>query len=105
MHKRISLGLVGLLTGLILFAASPAVQADAHAASATTTAITAAPVSAAQKLDRWITYAHYPSKAVCHAQGKFLTYKKKLAKAYKCVRKVKIGPFKTYQLKLLVGWL
>ncbi|MEU6712212.1 hypothetical protein ABZ897_12105 [Nonomuraea sp. NPDC046802] len=99
MHRRISLGLAGLLGGLVLFATPPAAQAESYAAPA------AVPVSAAQKLDRWVTYAHYPTKWQCHAQGKFLTYKKKLAKAYKCSRKVKIGPFKTYQLKLLVGWL
>ncbi|MEV4889739.1 hypothetical protein AB0K48_10160 [Nonomuraea sp. NPDC055795] len=71
-------------------------------------AVQAAPQPAAAasvQMARWVTYGHYPTKWQCKAAGKFYTTGKKLAKEYRCVRKVKIGPFKTYRLDLLITWL
>ncbi|GIH80912.1 hypothetical protein [Planobispora longispora] len=116
MSRTVKLATAGFLATLALGVSTPAaVQAAAPevVASAASTSVSASVSTSAGSaaaldraaLDRWVTYGHYPTKWQCKAQGKFYTFKKKLAKSYRCVRKVKIGPFKTYRLDLLIPWL
>ncbi|MFC4118094.1 hypothetical protein [Nonomuraea zeae] len=111
MNRRLRLGTVAFLTALALGVSAPAaVQAATPQSVASVAHVSAASAAVpaalnAAAMDRWVTYGHYPTKWQCQAQGKFYTFKKKLAKKYRCVRKVKIGPFKTYRLDLLITWL
>ncbi|MFI6291102.1 hypothetical protein ACIBEJ_05915 [Nonomuraea sp. NPDC050790] len=96
MNRRFRLGAAAFVAAAALGLGTPAAvqAAPAHTAASTVT-----------QMDRWVTYGHYPTKWQCKAAGKFYTTKKMLAKEYRCVRTVKIGPFKTYRLDLLITWL
>ncbi|MFI6907219.1 hypothetical protein ACIBKY_38575 [Nonomuraea sp. NPDC050394] len=97
MNRRFRIGAAAFVAVAALGLSTPAaVQAAAPQPAA---------AAASVQMARWVTYGHYPTKWQCKAAGKFYTTGKKLAKEYRCVRKVKIGPFKTYRLDLLITWL
>ncbi|MFI9550346.1 hypothetical protein [Nonomuraea endophytica] len=96
MNRRLRIGAAAFVAVAALGLSAPAaVQAAAVPQQA----------AASVQMARWVTYGHYPTKWQCKAAGKFYTTGKKLSKEYRCVRKVKIGPFKTYRLDLLITWL
>jgi hypothetical protein len=90
--------------GVAAFAAALALGTGAATAAQADTAQVRTSAIGETALSRWVTYGHYPTKWQCQAQGRFYTGAK-LAKSYRCVRKIHIGPFKTYRLDLLIDWL